>query len=319
MKDGSGHRACVAAVAVASMLAVSSCGEKKADVSDRADVLLEFGDSALTRSDVVARIPVGIAPDDSARLFRQIVENWVEDMLLTDMAEDRIGNLDRIERKVKAYRRQLIVAEYLRSVRDNGRNVADDDAVRSYFDAHRKEMLLEAPIVKGIYVKLPADAERLDDVRKWVRSASESSVDKLEHYGLGQALQYDYFENRWLDWQSLAEEIPYRFSDPDAFLSTLVAPDSDKDSGASTPAQGPARGFFETQAGGSVYMLHVSRWIPSGSEMPYEFASPRIASMIEQQNAAEYQKALVASLYRRAKKEKVLRIVNYDPGIDKKK
>lgn len=292
-------------------------GEK---APDRADVLLEYGDSMLRKSDVIRRIPVGLEPADSAAMFRVIVEKWVENMLLSDMAEERIDNLDEIERKVEAYRRHLIVARYLRTVRDNGRKRADRDEVRAYYDAHASEMSLEAPLVKGIYVKVPSNCERLDDIRKWVKNASDVSVDNLEKYGLGQALQYDYFKDKWIDWQTIAEEIPYRISKPEEFLANLVAPSHpDDEKSGRVPSKGPAKGFFETEQGGAVYLLHISAWLPSGSEMPYSFASQRIAVMLEEQVADDYERRLVSSLYQKAKKEKKLRLISFDPALDKKK
>lgn len=274
-----------------------ACSEKEGKESSRADVLLEFGDSSLLRSYVVERIPIGISAADSARLFRAIVRNWVEDMLLADMASERLGNLAEIEEKVNNYRRQLIVAEYLKVVSDNGRRNADMSKVRDYFVNHGNELLLEAPAVKGIYVKVPDNAERLEDIRSWVRSGNDAAVDRLEKYGLGQALQYEYFKDRWIDWQSIAEEIPYRFSDAETFLKK--------------------NSFFETSSGGSTYFLHVSEWIPAGEKMPYEFAARRISEILAQQNAEAYRKSLVSSLYQRARKEKQLRIISYDPGMDK--
>lgn len=310
---------CISLCAGAIILLPASC-QKGQKIHDSADVLLEFGDSALTATAVNARIPAGLSPEDSTALFQKIVETWVEDMLLTDMAAERIDNLDEIEEKVAAYRRQLIIARYLRIVRDNSRRKADSDAVRSYFDAHSADMKLETPVVKGIYVKVPSNSDRLDDIRKWVRTATDVAVDNLEKYGLGQALQYDYFKDKWIDWQTISEAIPYRFENPEAFLSTLVAPSSnEKEKEGHQPPQGPARGFFETEFGGAVYMLHISAWLPSGSEMPYEFAATRIAAMLEEQDATESQRRLVASLYQRAKRDKMLRIISYDPGLDKKK
>lgn len=273
----------------------------------------------LRKSEVVARIPVGISEQDSAALFRTIVETWVEEMLLTDMAEERIGNLDEIEQKVADYRRKLIVASYLQTVRDNGRRHADSETIRRYYEAHRKDMHLETPAVKGIYVKMPSGSDRVEYVRRWVKSATDASVDNLEKYGLAQALQYDYFKDKWLDWQTIAEEIPYRFDDPEAFLSGLMPPDTIRDkSKKKSGTQVTSEGYFETEHGGAVYMLHIAGWLPAGSEMPYDFAARRIAPMLEEREAAATERRLIKSLYQKAKKEKRLRIVGFDPAIDRK-
>lgn len=298
---------------------VCSCGNGGKNAGSAGDVLLEYGDSMLRKSEVVAKIPTGLTPADSSALFRTIVENWVEEMLLAEMAEERIDDIDEIERKVAAYRRQLIVARYLRSIREAGRRRADKESIQEYYNAHSSEMKLETPIVKGIYVKVPANSESLDDIRKWVRSATDTSIDNLEKYGLGQALQYDYFKDKWLDWQTIADQIPYRFYDPENFLAGLTGPGEsmeDKHGKKDTAGNG---GYFETEKGGSVYMLHITAWLPAGSEMPYEFATSRIAQTIEERETADYERRLISSLYKRARKEKKLRIISFDPALDKKK
>lgn len=309
-----GRAVAVMACSLAYALAItSSCGEGK-KVAGNADALLEFGDSVLTKSEVVAKIPVGISAADSAAMFRTIVERWVEDMLLIDMAEERIDDLDEIERKVDDYRRQLIVARYLATVRANGRRRPTRESLKAYYETHADDMILETPLVKGIYVKVASRSERLDDIKKWVRSGSDAAVDNLEKYGLGQALQYDYFKDRWLDWSTIAEQIPYRFSNPETFLDSLTGR---RTSGVNIEESANGNpGFFETEKGGAVYLLHVSQWLPSGSAMPYEFAASLISNILEGQEAEAYERRLINSLYKKAKKEKRLRIVSYDPALD---
>lgn len=255
--------------------------------------LLSVGDSALMLSDVVSRIPQGISEADSAAMFASIVDAWVQDMLLTDVAADNLPDLERIERMVADYRNRLIMMEYRKRMKQDARHAPTDDEIRRYYEANADDMRLEHPVIKGIYIKVPSNAERLESVRQWVFSASKASVDKLEKYGLKGAMQYDWFADRWVDWEVIAEQIPYRFYDADAFVE-------------STPN-------FETEYNGSTYLLHISEYLKSGDVMPYSFAEEVIRDRLAEQSTAEADKRLMQSLFRNAVSSGKLRAPGYDP------
>lgn len=272
-----------------------SCGHDSAGEvgEDPGDILLIAGDSVLTLTDVVSRIPVGVSGNDSVMMFNSIVGAWIENMLLADMARENIDNVDEIERKVRKYRNQLIVAEYLRQMGASNQKEVPEDEIRRYYEANADDLRLEVPLVKGVYLKVPSDDERIGDIRRWMASCTGESIDRLESYGLGHALQYDYFADRWLDWNTVAEQIPYRFYDPDAFL------ESTRD--------------FETSYNGSTYFLHITDHIPGGSRIPYEFAAPDIASRLRARNIADYEKQLLKELSMHAVEDGRLKVVGYDP------
>lgn len=266
-----------------------SCGGEA--VSDTrahdSEIVAEVGDSILTLPDVERRIPYGISPTDSAALFNSIVDGWVERLLLEDLGNENIDDMERIERMVDEYRRKLIVASYRRSLRASHRWSVPEDSIRGYFRAHAAELTLGRPVIKGLYVKVPADVSRLPDIRRWMMTATPDAIDDLEKYGLGDAVEYSFFPDRWTDWNLLSRKIPYRFGDPDEFV-------------------GRNRNF-ETTSGGMTYILHISASLPSGEPMPYEVAAPMIAEILEGEAGESYERRLIADLYARARREGRLR------------
>lgn len=273
------------------VLTGQGCGHRDT-AGDDPGILLVMNDSTLRMEDVTARIPVGLDPRDSAALFHEIVGEWIEGNVLRDMASQRIPDYTAIERKVEAYRNRLIVAEYMQLMRRGRDYKSNPDSVKRFYDLHRREMVTETPLVKGVFVKVPASS-RLDGIRRCLSAPDWSGLDALENDHGAELLQYEYFGDRWVDWTTVAERIPYRFYDPEAFLTST----SD----------------FETESGGTAYLLHIAEWLPAGSEMPYDFAAPRIMAMLEQNNLARYEKALVRSLVGKALEEGKLRAVGYDP------
>lgn len=283
MKDG--------AVMAILILAVA-CGAQDGR-SAHNDILVSIGDSLLTREAVVRRIPVGLSESDSAALFGRIVDSWIESMVLEEMAREKLPDLEEIERKVAHYRNRLIVSDYLSRMRRSNSDHPSPDSVRSFYDLHRGEMLAERPLVKGLFVKVGEKIDGLEEIRRCIQTADDASIDLLERQYASDVSQYEYFEKTWVDWQTIAELIPYRFYDPDAFVNST----SD----------------FETSYNGNVYLLHISEYLPTGSELPFEFAAPRIEAMLEQSGMTTYTRRLVESLVKEAVNDGRLVGVGYDP------
>lgn len=262
--------------------------------SDSADLLVIVGDSALAMREVLAKIPSGMAPEDSAEMFHRIVERWMENMLLTELASENIEDLERINRLTDDYRRKLIIATYRSNLRDahTGGKKIPADSISRYYERHKDELLLTRPVIKGLYVKLPSDTKRLSDIRRWMQTATSDAIDNLEQFGLTDAIEYSFFEDQWIDWEVIRRQIPYRFVDADEFVKRTVN--------------------FETEHRGMTYLIHISGFIPSGEQMPMEVAIPVIRQRMESDQGEIYEKKLINGLFRKAHDEGRLRYINYN-------
>lgn len=284
----------VVALCVAACVALAGCGDgrKNQQLIDN-DVLIQIGDSTLTLHEVVARIPVGLEPADSVNLFDKIVDTWIQNLLLRQVAADNLTDLSRIDAMVDEYRNQLIVSEYRRRMKEENVKAVPEDSVRDYYRRFGAEMKLEQPLVRGIYIKIPAGSEHAAEITSRMRTARPEDIDYIEKHGLREAMQYDYFGDRWVDWQIVAEQIPQRIAEPDAFVA--------------------GNRFFSTEYNGSLYLLHISDFIRSGERMPYDFAAPLIADRLNEQQRTSYEARLINSLYRKALREGTLKKITYDP------
>lgn len=272
---------------------MTGCGSKDSEIQPDDDVLVSVGDSVLTVSAVVRQIPRGLDPVDSAALFRRITDAWVMDLVLIDVAEKNIPDLDRIERMVEAYRNDLIVNRYLSTMTMQSGGDISEKRVKEYYEANREKFILTQPLVKGVLVKVSEADESLDNLRQWMSDLNDESLDKIEKTGLRQASAYRYFRDRWTEWSAVAEQIPYRFFDADAFVRSSK--------------------YFETTAEGSVYLLHISEYMLSGTEMPYEYASVKIREILRASDMAGFRRRLIDDIYGDKIRRGVLKPGIYDP------
>lgn len=267
-----------------------SC-HRKTETSET--ILLRYGDKVLSYDSVVSLIPVGILPEDSAVLFDALVQGWLKDIVISEFAEQRLLDLNAIERRVKDYRNSLIVQEYLTRMRETRKPDINESQIREYYDKHRQELRLETPLVRGIFLKINSEITKKDNIKKLMSSSDMDAIDRLEQEWMDKALQYNYFRDKWIDWETLSGMIPYRFGDPDKFLGENK--------------------YFETDYDDCSYFLQISDYLPSGELQPYEFASSWIADVLTQSDLAAYEKSLLESIVEKSIKDKKLEIIGYDP------
>lgn len=272
-------------------LLLLSCGKKK-EVAD-SDVLMRFGDDQITLHEIVEMIPGGSSAADSAAMFDALLQAWVRDVVLADFAERRLYDTARIDRKVKDYRNSLIVLEYLSRMRETKPPKIDDQKVKEYYDRHRKELKLETPLIRGVFLKINSEDSHKDEIKKLLSSSDPDKIDILERDWLDRALQYNYFRDKWIDWETLKGMIPYRFGDPEQFLSEHT--------------------YFETDYEDCSYYLSISDWLPAGEEQPFEFARSWIIDLLTQGELADYERVLVNSLIEESLKNNKLEAIGYDP------
>ena len=282
----------VSLIASLLILAASSCSKKHQEAEGEGDILVTVGDSSLYVNDVEILIPYGLTPEDSAEMFDRIVEDWIETRVLEGVAKENIVDIERINRLTANYRNRLIVEEYLRKMGDNAPSDVNGSVAEEYYRQNGDSMILKQPLLKGIYIHTSEKDPELDNIRKWISSGSAEDIDKLEKRGLREATGYEYFTDRWVEWDALSRQIPVRVENADTFL--MNHPD------------------FETVRGGSVYILHVTDFVGSGKVMPKEFALRKISEMLSDRKKGEYMAGLKRQIYIKALREGTLKRGKYD-------
>lgn len=283
--------------AISALSILVACGsgssQDNAKSPTNADILMQIGDSMLTRGMVTAQIPPGLNASDSLRMFDAIAEAWVERNMLVNIAGSQIPDLEKIDRMVEQYRAQLLANEYRRVMANDKAGQIHPDSVKAFYKAHPDMFILSSPAIKGIYVKVATDAPQIESMRQWMSRASSDDIDELERYGLKGAMEYDYFGDTWVSWDALAERIPYRFSDPDQFIKSTR--------------------IFEWEDNGTTYLLRILESIPSGEKMPFSFAEAEIQEQLMELNRENFDRNLLLNLFSNGINENSIKVGAYTP------
>lgn len=263
---------------LAVIVTLSSCSSNPIVNQDNSDILVSVGDSSLTVNDVLMRMPSGLAPADSIDLFNRIVEEWIRDLVLPQYAEDNIADIDKIDRMVEAYRKNLIVNQYLQLMSESSKKDITDQRIKDFYNNNHQSLILEQPLVKGIFLKVNENDESLADLREWLKRFDNNAIDEIEKNEAKKAKQYKYFNDEWVEWSVIADLIPVRYQNADEFLKSNE--------------------IFEHTEKGYTYLLRVSDFIPSGSEMPLDFAKFKIAEILQSSDMISFRQKLLSDIYK---------------------
>lgn len=235
---------------------LSGCKPDTDAKAQAADAIAVVGQYTLTASQLSKDIPAGLSAGDSLRYVRAYVKEWVESQLISDIAS-RDLDMSEIDRITEDYRRRLIMMEYRRQMFRTHAAEIPDDSLRSFYESHKEEFVLDRPMVRGTYLKVPDDIANLRVMRRLYRSDKPADADLLEKEVLIGAIHYDYFRDRWVDWEQIETRIPYDFGE-----RSCAWPSPHK--------------YLDTSAGGFTYLLYITDVIPAGSTMPFEGAREEI-------------------------------------------
>lgn len=246
------------------------------------DVLVEIGEERLTAAELRLHLPAGLSEADSVRSARSFIRSWIDSRLISEIASRNIGDLTEIDRMTREYRNELIAYEYRRRMaeRDAPTEVVED-SLKAYYEKNRGRYKLERPLVKGVFIKLPDDAPQLREVKKLYRSDRMADIDKLEKQGLDRAVIYDFFRDRWVDWEQIESRVPMDF-------------------GPSENQYLRQHDHLEFSSGGFTYLLDINEYCLAGSEMPFEYARQRIEWELQYRNRADFDRELRRELLKEA-------------------
>lgn len=265
-------------------------GDSNSEATD-SDFVAQYRDSVLLLSDIVRQLPADISSADSTALIKKIADEWIDGFLIEDLAASQIDDMDRINSLTADYKRSLIADSYRRKMRRNGVQPVDMDGVKAYYKQHVKELRLERPIVKGLFIRVPVSSKSIDDIRQWMKNANPDSYDALENTGRREATAFRYFADQWVDFDAIAGEIPHKLGDGDKFVENTVD--------------------FETELNGMVYILHLTDYKKSGAIMPEEYAAPIIEDRMKALHLADYETGLIKALRASAIEKNILKEGKY--------
>jgi hypothetical protein len=243
------------------------------------EVLAKVKDRTLIRADVIRVIPKGVSSTDSMLIAENFIKKWIKDALVYEVALRNLTDEEaEIDRLVDEYRYSLLRYRYQeRLIKEKlSADIRVTDRI-NYYEENQKKFVLDKGLIKGLFLKIPIDAPGLSDVRTWYKSSSVESLEKIEKYSIQNAIFYDYFYDKWVDFDDVISNIPIHISNTNNFLKNNKT--------------------LELSDSSYCYLLNIKEYIPIGSIAPYDYAEPQIIEMLINQRKMEFLRSFEDELY----------------------
>ncbi len=273
-------------IAIVGALLLVGCSSSSRSKTDAAGALVTVNGESLFEDDLRNAMPIGLHGEDSVRFADAYIRNWVEDAVLFMQAEDNIPSDVKIDELVASYRRSLIMHVYQEElVRQKlDENLSEED-MRAYYDAHKDLFPATRPYVKGLFLKVPSGSPQLNKVRAWYRNPEKENLDRLEKYSLSNAVQFDYFADRWKPVSELSAKIPLAaLSSSEGYLRT--------------------NRNVEVRDTAYCYFLHIDDFVGTGEQLPFDVVENEIKEMLINIKRVDFIRQTKKDLYERALKNK---------------
>ena len=266
---------------VLALVAVLVSCEQKHDHKGKLP-LVEVAGKFLYQEDLRKVLPLNLSADDSTLFAENYIRNWVEDVLLFDKAEGNIPNNEKIRNLVESYRKALVMHTYQEElVRQKLSNEITQTEIADYYEKNKSLFVLDKPIVKGLFIKVPLQSAGLADVRRWYKKNAQDAIEKLEKYSLRHAVTYDYFYDNWRPVDEIEALVPSKsWIEKDDYLN-----------------QNRNVEFKDTAF---VYFLHIEEFQGTGKQKPLDFASEEIKEILINLKRVEFINKVKEDLYRQA-------------------
>ena len=245
------------------------------------NALVKVGSKVLYRNVLEENIPVGLSAEDSTIAAEHFIRSWINENLLYNIASKNIRDKENVERLVENYRKSLLIYQYEEQlINERLTNEIDEQSLYDYFNRNKDKLKLERPLVKGVFLKVPINAPQLNEIAVWYKSKAPFSRENLERYSLNNATSFDYFVDKWVDFNDLLNNFP---------KDQLYKEDHTV-----------KRKTIEKQDDGYFYFLNITDCLLPGDNAPYEYAKTTIQEILINQRKIEFLKKTEEDLYQRA-------------------
>lgn len=253
--------------------------------SSNEEYVAKVDNNTFLLKDLKAQLPAGMTKPDSLARVNDILTRWVKKELLLKMAEENLDeNQKDLSREIEDYRNSILIHRYQQQLLNQKLDTVLTEAdIRHYFDIHPEKFRLDINIVKAVYVEIPKNVAKTDQIKRWMSENSARSMSELENYSFQYATKYDHFNNDWVDFNTILARIPGVTEQPDELLKSSK--------------------FHQFSNLNNYYFILINDYILAGEKAPYDFVRDRIESLILNTRKMEFLQDLEKNIYEKGKRE----------------
>lgn len=257
---------------------IISCCTRETGTTNEKPLARVF-DNYLYPSELKGVVPSGISGQDSVSILNDFVEKWIRSQLLLNIAEINLTEQEKdVSREIENYRSSLLIYAYQQSyLQQKLDTLVNESEIEEYYSENKANFILNEPMMRGLFIKLPLNSPEIYRVRQWYRSDNDEDLKKLEAYCFNNATVYDHFNEDWVNINEVVRMIP---SDDKILLNTLKN-----------------RSYIEIRDQNYYYFVSAKELAFEGAVTPYELVKNSIHSIILNKRKVQLISELESSIF----------------------
>ncbi len=271
-------------LAFAILLNLNRCGVGTFRNTDRETVVARVGDTYLYLEEMKAQMPEHYKAEDSSQLSQAIVNQWVQEQLLIQQAEEQLpDSLQDFERQLNIYRNSLLIHTFKQKwIASHLDTIVNAQEIEDFYLSHQKEFLLKQNIIRFAYVKVPIVDNTIDSISYLVQNITDTAIDRTHLESLCAERAYDNFLNteQWIPLNEVAQQIPLEMYNQETFLKN--------------------NHFIRIKDYPFWHIIHITDFKVKEDISPLEFERGRIKNIIIQQRENQLLRKLSSDIYNNA-------------------
>jgi len=244
--------------------------------------IAKIHDQYLYLSDIRSVIPDNKSKEDSTMIAKNYINDWIKKQLLLKKAEENLDQESKdIRKQIENYRASLLIYRYQQQLIDQKLDtVVREQEIRSYYNQNSSNFILDKHLVRVLYFKLAENSPNMEKVRQWYRSNEEEDQVKLKDYCYQYAEKFDDFDNSWIEFSALMQNIPHKVDNPRNFFKR--------------------RKTLEVEENGVHHFIRINDYKLKGSTSPLGYVKDRIKSIIINKRKHQLLEKLENDIYNEA-------------------
>ncbi|MFV0305324.1 MAG: hypothetical protein ACK5IC_07585 [Moheibacter sp.] len=267
------------------VIALSSCKEKLGASKQKAEderIIVQYGEHFLTDKDIQLILPQDATREDSTKLVKTYIEEWVKKKAIVDKAEENIDELTlkEIDNKMVEYRQDLLINAYNNFlIEKNVKDVVSDSEIQQYFDEHKESFPLSKDVIRYRSVTVNKNDEQ--KAERLFNTGRDEDFDELMKIVLTSETPYHDKDSTWYSVDILPAQFP-QLNEFD-YLGQLLN-----------------KRRIKIQNDSMVTLIRILNVKPKGGDAPYEFVKPTIKNLLLNKRKLNLLSDLQNQLYKEA-------------------
>lgn len=278
-------------VLLAGIVALFSCNLR--NNSERTP-LAKVGENILFLDDLQSILPTGLSPDDSLMMAEDYIKKWIMNELLVKKAEENLSPLQKdLTKELNEYRSSMLTYRYkMELMLQRLDTIVDESEISDYYGQNKENFILNRDIVKAIFIKIPAEVTKPEQVKVFCEQVSDDNLRELEEFCLKYAITFDIFVDNWVELELIAQNLPEPMEDKNRFLRRNA--------------------IIEVRDNDFYYLLCVIDYRLANSLAPVEYVKENIKNLIINRRRIDFLKKIEDDVYLEGIRNNKFKLYSYE-------